>query len=130
MPIAVVVRCRGPNENYFKLLTSSVETLFLLCDETDHAVRSAVEENLNKLVKVRPLLSPRENVRSLVFHRHAEFQRESIDSNPSGTAPRDQTESERRPASSERYRSFRRSPSFRSRVDVQERCGVSPNSFK
>lgn len=45
---------RGNNENYFKLLTASVETLFTNCDDTDHNhnVRLAAEENISKLVKV------------------------------------------------------------------------------
>lgn len=43
---------RANNENYFKLLTASVETLFSHCDEADHAVRLAADENINKLVKV------------------------------------------------------------------------------
>ena len=43
---------RGNNENYFKLLTASVETLFTSCDDADYDVRLAAEENINKLVKV------------------------------------------------------------------------------
>ena len=43
---------RGNNENYFKLLTASVETLFTNCDDVDYDVRLAAEENINKLVKV------------------------------------------------------------------------------
>ncbi|CAF1277551.1 unnamed protein product [Adineta ricciae] len=42
---------RSNNENYFKLLTASMETLFMHCDETDHDVRLAAEENINKLIK-------------------------------------------------------------------------------
>ncbi|CAF2804314.1 unnamed protein product [Rotaria sp. Silwood2] len=42
---------KGNNDNYFKLLTASVETLFTTCDENDYDVRLAAEENLNKLVK-------------------------------------------------------------------------------
>ncbi|CAF1314795.1 unnamed protein product [Rotaria sordida] len=42
---------KGNNENYFKLVTTSVETLFTTCDENDYDVRFTVEENLNQLVK-------------------------------------------------------------------------------
>jgi hypothetical protein len=43
---------RGNTENYFKLLTASIETLFTSCDENDYDVRLAAEETINKLVKV------------------------------------------------------------------------------
>ena len=43
---------RGNNENYFKLLTASVETLFTNCDENDYDVRLAADENISKIVKV------------------------------------------------------------------------------
>ncbi|CAF5101850.1 unnamed protein product [Rotaria sp. Silwood1] len=42
---------KGNNDNYFKLVTASVEILFTTCDENDCDVRLAAEENLNKLVK-------------------------------------------------------------------------------
>ncbi|CAM2712576.1 unnamed protein product [Rotaria socialis] len=42
---------KANNENYFKLLTASVETLFMTCDETDYDVRISAEENISKLVK-------------------------------------------------------------------------------
>jgi hypothetical protein len=43
---------RGNNDNYFKLLTASIETLFTNCDDADFDVRLAAEENISKLVKV------------------------------------------------------------------------------
>ncbi|CAF1383056.1 unnamed protein product [Rotaria sp. Silwood1] len=39
------------NENYFKLITASVEKLFTKCDENDYGVRLTAEENLIKFVK-------------------------------------------------------------------------------
>ncbi|CAF1464460.1 unnamed protein product [Rotaria sp. Silwood1] len=42
---------KGNNENYFKLIKASVETLFTTCDENDYNVRLTAEENLNKFVK-------------------------------------------------------------------------------
>ncbi|CAF5077268.1 unnamed protein product [Rotaria sp. Silwood1] len=43
---------KGNNENYFKLVKASVETLFTTCDENAYNVRLTAEENLNKFVKV------------------------------------------------------------------------------
>ncbi|CAF4303649.1 unnamed protein product [Rotaria sp. Silwood2] len=42
---------RGNNENYFKLITAIVETLFTTCTKNGYDVRLTFEENLNKLVK-------------------------------------------------------------------------------
>ncbi|CAF4016460.1 unnamed protein product [Rotaria sp. Silwood1] len=42
----------GNNENYFKLIKTSMKTLFTTCDENDYDVRLTVEENLNEFVKV------------------------------------------------------------------------------
>ncbi|CAF3598174.1 unnamed protein product [Adineta steineri] len=42
---------KSNTDNYFKFLTASVETLFLNCDDNDHDVRLATDENLNKLIK-------------------------------------------------------------------------------
>ncbi|CAF3889180.1 unnamed protein product [Rotaria sp. Silwood1] len=39
------------NENYFKLIKASVETLFTTCDENDYNVRLTAEENFDKFVK-------------------------------------------------------------------------------
>ncbi|CAF5019018.1 unnamed protein product [Rotaria sp. Silwood1] len=39
------------NENYFKLIKASVETLFTTCDENDSNVRLTAEENFDKFVK-------------------------------------------------------------------------------
>ena len=47
------VLSRVNNENYFKLLTAGIETLFASCDETDYDVRLAAEENISRLVNVR-----------------------------------------------------------------------------
>ncbi|CAF4625462.1 unnamed protein product, partial [Rotaria sp. Silwood2] len=41
----------GSNENYFKLIKDSVETLFTTCDENHYNVRFTAEENLNKFIK-------------------------------------------------------------------------------
>ncbi|CAF1442512.1 unnamed protein product [Rotaria sp. Silwood1] len=41
---------KGNNENYFKLIKASVETLFTTCDENNYNVRLTAEENLNKFV--------------------------------------------------------------------------------
>ncbi|CAF4998203.1 unnamed protein product [Rotaria sp. Silwood1] len=42
---------KGNNENYFKLIKASVETLFTKCDENDYNVRLTAEESLNKFVQ-------------------------------------------------------------------------------
>ncbi|CAF3848927.1 unnamed protein product [Rotaria sp. Silwood1] len=42
---------KSNNENYFKLSTTSVETLFTTCDENDYNIRCAAKESLNKFVK-------------------------------------------------------------------------------
>ncbi|CAF4954161.1 unnamed protein product [Rotaria sp. Silwood1] len=42
---------KGNNENYFKLVKASVETLFTTCDENDYNVRLTAEESLNKFVQ-------------------------------------------------------------------------------
>ncbi|CAF3339200.1 unnamed protein product, partial [Rotaria sp. Silwood2] len=41
----------GNNENYFKLITAIVETLFTTCTKNGYDIRLTFEENLNKLVK-------------------------------------------------------------------------------
>ncbi|CAF1499013.1 unnamed protein product [Rotaria sp. Silwood1] len=42
---------KGNNENCFKLIKASVETLFTTCDENNYDVRLTADENLNQLVK-------------------------------------------------------------------------------
>lgn len=51
---------RVTNENYYKLLTASVEAMFAICDENDYDVRLAAEENISRLVNVSKIIRSRD----------------------------------------------------------------------
>ncbi|CAF5111520.1 unnamed protein product, partial [Rotaria sp. Silwood1] len=59
------------NENYFKLIKTSMKTLFTTCDENDYDVRLTVEENLNEFVKnLKEVVLTRSQVESHRIIKH------------------------------------------------------------
>ncbi|CAF5152751.1 unnamed protein product [Rotaria sp. Silwood1] len=54
---------KGNNENYFKLVKASVETLFTTCDENDYnnlkeAVLTRIQVELHRIIKHNPNVGP------------------------------------------------------------------------